>query len=108
MADRPLISGKQALIQEFLMADPLNAFHRRKTASINLAAATFCKKRRTPVRETMDERSRKLQKGGSGQRVRERWNKEQITDPGKNTGSVGKEMDPLPIRSILGQSVRLW
>lgn len=30
--------------------------------------------------------SRKLQKGESGQRVRERWNKEQITGPSKNTG----------------------
>lgn len=38
-SDRPLISGKQALIQEFLMADPLSRSHSygRKTASINLA-----------------------------------------------------------------------
>lgn len=72
-SDRPLISGKQALIQEFLMADPLSRSHShgRKTASINLAGKKgverrFAKKRR----ETMDGRCEKLQKGG--QRVRER------------------------------------
>lgn len=93
-SDRPLISGKQALIQEFLMADPLSRSHSygRKTASINLAGkkgrgrATFCKK-------AARDNERKMWKVAKG-RTKGEEQRGEITEPAKNIGSRGMEKDP--------------
>lgn len=107
-SDRPLISGKQALIQEFLMADPLSRSHSygRKTASINLARE---KGERRFAKKAARDNGRKMWKVAKGRVTKgaRTWRGTKRRDNGaKNTGSRGNGKGPL--RPSFGQSVRLW
>lgn len=96
-SDRPLISGKQALIQEFLMADPLSRSHSygRKTASINLARE---KGERRFAKKAARDNGRKMWKVAKGRVTKGartwRGTKRRDNESKKHREQGGMEKDP--------------